>query len=69
MYEIEGAKDGGVPPNKPNFLLIVILSGVAIFVVLGIAYFALPNLVHGNPAHPDRHPTSQLFRPHRSYAA
>lgn len=63
MYKIEGPEDGGVAPNGPNFLLIVVLFCVAIFVVIIAAYFILPAVVHKNPAHPDYHPTSQLFVP------
>ena len=49
-------------PNKPNFLLVVILSGVTILILFAVAYLLLsdtgkrllPRL------HPDAHPTSYV---------
>jgi hypothetical protein len=68
MYRIESPQDGGVPPG-PRFGLIVALFCVAIFVVIGIAYFVLPLVVHKNPAHPDYHPTSQVVLSTNSWLA
>lgn len=64
MYRIEGPEDGGVPPNKPNFKLILVVFCVGIFLVLVLAYFVLPGLVgHKTPVNPDYHPTSQIVMP------
>ena len=52
-------------PKKPNFLLIVILSGVTILVLFVAAYLLLSDtgkkLLPG--LHPDAHPTSLLVVP------
>jgi hypothetical protein len=52
------------PPEKPNFLLIVLLFGATIIVVFVIAYFVLhwggARLV---PKHHNKNPTSQLVLP------
>jgi len=52
------------PPNKPSFLLVVLLSGAAIIVIFLIAYFVLDL---GNtgivPKRKPNHPTSQLVLP------
>lgn len=69
MYRVEGPEDGGVPPGKPNFKLIVILFGVAILAVLGIAFLVLPGFVHKNPVHPDNHPNSSIVMPQRDWTA
>ena len=69
MYRIEGPEDGGVAPKGPKFGLILALFCVAIFVVLGIAYFVLPAIVHKSPARPDYHPTSQVVGPINSWRA
>ena len=68
MYRIEGPEDGGTPPG-PRFGLIVALFCVAIFVVIGIAYFVLPRVVHKNPANPDYHPNSQVVLPINAWQA
>ena len=62
MYKIESPEDGGKAPNGPNFLLIVILFGVSILVVLGLAYLFIPSAAGymRNIVHPDRHSTSEL---------
>ena len=52
------------PPNKPNFLLVVLISGAAILVLFVIALFVLHvdrrALMHGSFR---RVPTSQLVLP------
>ncbi|HZQ42399.1 MAG TPA: hypothetical protein VFA99_04070 [Acidobacteriaceae bacterium] len=51
------------PPNKPSFLTVVILSGVAIIILFIIAIIVL-HLAHGRLEHPFRgHPSSQLILP------
>jgi hypothetical protein len=52
------------PPNRPNFLLIVLMSGATILVILIAAYF----LLHGEARHylrpsPSQHPASELRAP------
>jgi tellurite resistance protein TehA-like permease len=53
-----------VRPNKPNFLLVVLLSGATLVVLFVIAYFVLhwegTRLV---PKHHSKNPTSQLVLP------
>jgi hypothetical protein len=53
-----------VRPNKPNFLLVVLLSGATLVVLFVIAYFVLhwsgSRLV---PKHHSKEPTSQLVLP------
>jgi hypothetical protein len=52
------------PPEKPNFLLIVLLFGATIIAVFVVVYFVLhwegTRLV---PKHHTRNPTSQLVLP------
>jgi hypothetical protein len=56
MYRIESPEDGGRAPNGPNFLLIVVLFGVAILVCLGLAYLFIPELGHFiHSVKPDHH--------------
>jgi hypothetical protein len=51
------------PPEKPNFLLVVLLFGATIIVVFFVAYFVL-EWTHVLPGHHhDKHPTSQLVLP------
>jgi hypothetical protein len=70
MYTIEGPEDGGKAPKGPNFLLIVALAGVAIFVVLGLAMLFVPDAMHRlRLVHPDPHPTSQVRGAGDSWAA
>lgn len=52
-----------IAPKKPNFLLILILSGVTLIVLFLAAYLLLSDegkkLLPG--LHPDAHPTSYLL--------
>ena len=53
-----------IKPNKPNFLLIVILFFVTILVVFVLAYFFVDfEGGHLNFRHHTQHPTSQLALP------
>jgi flagellar basal body-associated protein FliL len=53
-----------IKPNKPNFLLIVILFCVTILVVFVLAYFFVDfEGGHLNFRHHTQHPTSQLALP------
>ena len=53
-----------LPPNKPNFLLILILFGVAILVIFVVAYFFVDfDGKHLTFRHHSAHPTSQLIVP------
>lgn len=52
------------PPNKPSFLLVVLLSGVAIIIVFILAIILLHLGGNRFGAHSFRkHPTSQLILP------
>jgi hypothetical protein len=56
-----------LPPNKPNFLLILTLFGVTIIVIFVLAWFFLRgDANHLGLRHHPRHPTSQLVLPHTS---
>jgi hypothetical protein len=46
MYRIEGPEDGGKAPNGPNFMLIVILSGVTMLVCFVLALIFIPEFGH-----------------------
>jgi hypothetical protein len=52
------------PPERPNFLLVVLLFGATIIVVFVVAYFVLhwrgARIV---PKHFNKHPTSRLVMP------
>jgi hypothetical protein len=52
------------PPNKPNFLLVVLLFAATIIIVFLVAYFVLDwrgtKLI---PKHYDKHPSSRLVLP------
>jgi hypothetical protein len=52
------------PPNKPNFLLVVLLAGVTLIVVLVLAYFFI-NFEGGHLHIRHRHanPNAQLSAP------
>ena len=53
-----------LPPNKPNFLLILILFGVSILVIFVVAYFFVDfDGKHLTFRHHSAHPTSQLIVP------
>jgi hypothetical protein len=53
-----------LPPNKPNFLLILILFGVAILVIFVVAYFFVDfDGKHLTFRHHSAHPTSQFIVP------
>jgi hypothetical protein len=51
-------------PNKPNFLLVVILSGVVLIAIFILAYFFIDfDGNHLTFRHHPAHPTSQLVLP------
>ncbi|HEV2578254.1 MAG TPA: hypothetical protein VGU25_13685 [Acidobacteriaceae bacterium] len=51
------------PPNKPSFLTVVVLSGVAVIILFILALIAL-HVFHGRLESPFRaHPSSQLVLP------
>jgi hypothetical protein len=53
-----------LPPNKPNFLLVVILSGVVLIAIFILAYFFVSfDGNHLTFRHHSAHPTSQLVLP------
>jgi len=53
-----------LPPNKPNFLLILILFGVAILAIFILAYLFVDfDGKHLTFRHHPAHPTSQLIQP------
>jgi hypothetical protein len=53
-----------LPPHKPNFLLILILFGVAILVIFVVAYFFVDfDGKHLTFRHHSAHPTSHLIVP------
>jgi hypothetical protein len=53
-----------LPPNKPNFLLVVLLSGAALIVIFLLAYlFVNFDGKHLTFRHHPAHPTSQLVLP------
>jgi len=52
------------PPNKPSFLLVVLLSGVAIIIIFILAIVILHLGGNRFGSHPFRkHPTAQLVLP------
>jgi hypothetical protein len=52
------------PPNKPNFLLVVLLFAATIIIVFLVAYFVLDwRGAHLVPKHHDKHPSSRLVLP------
>lgn len=54
-------------PNRPNFMLVVVLSGATIIAVFLIAYFVLDWDAGGLlPKRHTKHPTSQLIHHKRS---
>lgn len=62
--KLENVKLEQQPPNKPSFLLVVLLSGAAIIVIFLIAYFVLDLGNSGMvPKRKPKHPTSQLVLP------
>jgi hypothetical protein len=53
-----------LPPNKPNFLLILILACVAILVLFGLIWiFLRGDAAHLGLRHPSKEPHSQLVQP------
>jgi hypothetical protein len=53
-----------LPPNKPNFLLILALFGATILVIFVLAYFFVDfDGGHLSFRHHGKHPTSQLVLP------
>jgi hypothetical protein len=59
-----------LPPNKPNFLLILILFCASLLVIFVIAWFFLDfNSGHLGLRHHTHHPTSQLALPPSSTAS
>ncbi|HSY34323.1 MAG TPA: hypothetical protein VK814_01100 [Acidobacteriaceae bacterium] len=58
------------PPNQPNFLLVVILFGVALIVIFILAWlFIRFDGKHLTFRHHPAHPTSQLILPAPSTSA
>lgn len=54
-----------LPPNKPNFLLILVLFGVTIIVVFVLAWiFIRGDSNHLGLMHRSHHPTSEMVLPH-----
>lgn len=52
------------PPNKPNFLLVVVLAGVTLLIILVLAYFFIDfegGHIHFRHRHPS--PNAQLLGP------
>jgi hypothetical protein len=61
--ELENLQLEQLPPNKPSFLLVVILAGVALIIVFIVAIFVL-HLDGGRLFnHHQKHATSQLVLP------
>ena len=52
------------PPNKPNFSLVVMLAGVALLVILVLAYFFIDfEGDHIHIRHRQANPNAQLLAP------
>ena len=53
-----------LPPNRPNFLLILVLFAVSIILIFVLAWFFIRgNANHLGFRHHSAHPTSQLVLP------
>lgn len=64
LAKLENIKLEQEPPNRPSFLLVVLLSGAAIIVIFLIAYFVLDLGNSGLvPKHHYKDPTSLLVMP------